>query len=59
MLFRSPIRYLVTGLALLTLSAGLSGCGQKGSLYLPEEEEAEPKKQAVLVQPIPPGRALV
>lgn len=33
-------RLLLPLLALLVLSAGLSGCGQKGPLYLPGDDKA-------------------
>ena len=33
-------RLLLPLLALIVLSAGLTGCGQKGPLYLPGDEKA-------------------
>ncbi len=36
--------YLLTLLAILTVS-GMAGCGQKGPLYLPEEDEQDMKQQ--------------
>lgn len=38
-------RRLLTGLAVLAMGAALaSACGQKGPLYLPEEDEQEDEK---------------
>jgi predicted small lipoprotein YifL len=37
-------RLLLPFLALFVLSAGLTGCGQKGPLYLPGDEKAGSSK---------------
>ncbi len=42
---------LITILALLTCSLTLSGCGQKGPLYMPEESPAAAQPDAPQQQP--------
>lgn len=37
-------RLLLPLLALIVLSAGLTGCGQKGPLYLPDDKKAGSSK---------------
>jgi len=48
-----PVRILSLVIALA--SAGLGGCGQKGSLYLPDDPSAAGR--ATLVQTLIPGTA--
>ncbi len=38
-------RRLVTALVFSAVGLALSGCGQKGPLYLPDESEEKEKKQ--------------
>ncbi|WP_087504209.1 LPS translocon maturation chaperone LptM [Neiella marina] len=40
---RNNLRSRLVGAALLALMFSLSGCGQKGPLYLPEEPQQQPQ----------------